>query len=397
MDTTTNASLADREHQHFVPTYKRLAIEVDRADGMYVLARDGRRYLDFLGGIAVNALGHTHPKIVAAIEQQAHRYMHLSNFFYQDAQIDFAERLTAASGFPKVFLANSGTEAIEGALKLTRAWGSAHGGRHGAIGFTGAFHGRTYGALSITSKQRHKEGMGPFLPETAVLPFNDADSLRAAVDETTCAVFVEFLQGEGGINWITEEFARTIAELRREHGFLLVADEIQSGAGRTGDFFAFERFDVRPDIVTLAKGIGGGLPLGAILATEEVAATWGSGQHGTTFGGNALACAAGSVVLEEVRSGLSDHVREVGDYMLDALRDLQSALPSVVADVRGAGAMVGVELSVEAAPVVQAMLERNVIINATGERVLRFLPPFIFQRDHVDTVVSTLREVLTTS
>jgi acetylornithine/succinyldiaminopimelate/putrescine aminotransferase len=394
MQTTTTPTLSQREHKSFIPTYKRLPIEADRAEGMYIIARDGRRYLDFLGGIAVNSLGHSHPKIIAAVEQQLRRYTHLSNFFYQEPQIEFVERLSAASSYPKAFLSNSGTEAIDGAIKLVRAWGSANGGRSEVIGFTGGFHGRTYGALSITNKAPHKDGMGPFLPSAGVLPFNDVDTLRNSLSDATCAVFVEFLQGEGGINWITPEFATALAELKQKHGFLVVADEIQSGAGRTGDFFAFNRFDFKPDVITLAKGIGGGLPLGAILATDEMAAVWGSGQHGTTFGGNALACVAGSVVIDEVQNGLMDHVREVGDYMLGELNSIKADFPDTVKDVRGAGAMLGMELTTAGGPVVEAMLERDVIINATSDTVLRFLPPFIFEPTHVDEVVAKLREVL---
>jgi acetylornithine/N-succinyldiaminopimelate aminotransferase len=304
-------SLIEREHAHFLQTYKRLPIEVDRAEGMYVYAADGTRYLDFLGGIAVNTLGHSHPRVLEAVERQMRRYMHISNYFYQDAQVEFVERLCSMSGYARAFLTNSGAEANEGAMKLARAFGNPSGKR-GIIGFTGGFHGRTYGVLSIMDKPRYKDGMGPFLPDTCVLPFNDIYALRAAVDETTCAVAIEFLQGEGGINWGDRDFIAELFELRSRFGFLVIADEIQAGAGRTGDFFSFERFDVRPDIVTLAKGVGGGLPLGAILTTEELAGVWGSGQHGTTFGGNAVACAAGSAVLDELRDGAMANAREMG-------------------------------------------------------------------------------------
>lgn len=394
MQANTEESLVRRELETFIPTYKRLPIEVDRAEGMYIIARDGRRYLDFLGGIAVNSLGHSHPAINAAVEQQLHRYTHLSNFFYQEPQIEFAERLVRASGYPKVFLSNSGTEAIDGAIKLARAWGGANGGRTEVIGFSGGFHGRTYGALSISSKTRHKEGMGPFLPSASVLPFNDVDSLRSGVGPNTAAVFLEYLQGEGGINPATEEFAAALTHLRAEHGFLIVADEIQSGGGRTGTFFAFERYGVRPDIVTLAKGIGGGLPLGAILATDEVAGVWGGGHHGTTFGGNALACVAGSAVLDAVASGMMQHVSVVGTYMIERLRELAEAFAEKVVDVRGFGAMVGMQMSEPAAAIVDAMIERGVIINATSDVVLRFLPPMIFEKEHVDEMIDALRTVL---
>lgn len=389
----TAASLIEREHQHFIPTYKRLPLEVDRAEGMHVFTRDGRRYLDFLGGIAVNSLGHCHPAVIAAIERQLHRYAHLSNYFYQDAQVEFAEALVAASGYDRVFLTNSGTEATDGAMKLARMHGSTSG-RSEIIGLSGGFHGRTYGALSIMDKPGYKDGMGPFLPGTSVIAFNDVAALEAAVGEGTCAVMLEFLQGEGGIHWVAEDFVRRLFELREQHGFLVIADEVQAGGGRTGTFFSFERYGVRPDIVTVAKGLGGGLPLGAILIPESLATVWGPGRHGTTFGGNALACAAGSTVLAELRSGLMARVADVGAYAIAKLEALRAELPQVIGEIRGAGAMLGVELTVPVGQVVEAMLERGVIANATSETVLRLLPPMIYGREHVDEMVGVLREVL---
>jgi acetylornithine/N-succinyldiaminopimelate aminotransferase len=243
-------------------------------------------------------------------------------------------------------------------------------------------------------KPAYKEGMGPFLPETKVIGYNDVAALESAVGPTTCAVMIEFLQGEGGINWATEEYVRRLFELREQHGFLVIADEVQAGGGRTGRFFSFEHFGVRPDIVTVAKGLGGGLPLGAILIQETLSGVWGPGRHGTTFGGNAIACAAGSAVIAELEAGLMQHVAETGEYALAKLRELQSELPDTIRDVRGAGAMLGVELSSPAAPVVDGMLARGVIANATNENVLRLLPPMIYERQHVDEMMVVLREVL---
>lgn len=384
-------TLIEREHAHFLQTYKRLPIEADRAQGMYVYAADGTRYLDFLGGIAVNSLGHTHPGIVAAVERQLHRYMHLSNYFYQDAQVEFAERLTEMSGYHRAFLGNSGTEVNEGALKLARAAGNPRG-KTEIIGFTGGFHGRTYGVLSIMHKPRYKDGMGPFLPESKVLTFNDVEMLRASVSERTCSVTVEFLQGEGGIRWATPEFVEALFELRKRYGFLIIGDEIQAGGGRTGDFFSFQRYGVRPDIVTLAKGIGGGMPLAAILTTEELAGIWGTGQHGTTFGGNSLACAAGSVVLDELQAGVMEHAKQSGELLLARMRNLQNDFPGLVADVRGAGAIVGLELTQPAAPFVEALLRRHVIVNSTDETVIRLLPPLIYSEEHIVELEAALRQ-----
>jgi predicted acetylornithine/succinylornithine family transaminase len=382
-------SLTEREHRHFLPTYKRLPIEVDHAEGMYIHAIDGTRYLDFLGGIAVNTLGHSHPDIKAAVERQLGRYTHLSNYFYQDAQIEFAEKLAAMSGFPWVFLGNSGAEAMEGAIKLARSWGAPQGRRE-IIGFTGGFHGRTYGSLSIMDKPLYKDGMGPFLPDMRVIPFNDPEALERETGESTCAIVVEFLQGEGGVRWADPAFAAKIAELQSRHGFLVIADEVQGGAGRTGRFFSFSHLDARPDIVTLAKGIGGGLPMGAILASDRMEGVWSPGQHGTTFGGNALSCAAGSVVLDALANGLIDHAATVGAAMIERLRALQAQYGDLILEVRGAGAMAGLELSCPAAPVVEKMLRRGVIVNATSDRVVRLLPPLIFQPEHIEQMATAL-------
>lgn len=389
----SHLSVTDREGRLFLRTYKRLPIEIDRAEGMYIYTKDGTRYLDFLGGIAVNAAGHSHPGIVEAVTRQMGRYAHVSNFFYQDVQVEFAERLTRLSGYDRAFLCNSGTEATDGSLKLARKWGSERG-KSTVLGFTGGFHGRGYGALSLMDRPKYKEGMGPFLPETGILPFNDSHALRNAVDDRTAAIFIEFLQGEGGIYWATEEFVATIFELRERHGFLVVADEIQAGAGRTGRFFSFERFGLRPDIVMTAKVIGGGLPLGAFLTTEELADVWDYGRHGTTFGGNAVACAAGGALLDLIEGGLMQHAAESGEYLIERLRGLQKNLPETIADVRGAGAIVGMEIAGEARPVVDRLLERGIIANATNENVIRFLPPYIFGREHVDALIEGLRGCL---
>lgn len=393
MTDHSDSTLSEREHRSFIPTYKRLPLEVDRAQGMYIHTTNGRRYLDFLGGIAVNSLGHCHPVVVAAVEKQLHRYAHISNYFYQDAQIEFAEALRAASGYDKVFLTNSGTEATDGAMKFARMYGSGSD-RTEIIGFSGGFHGRTYGALSIMDKPAYKDGMGPFLPATRVIPYNDVAALEESVTAGTCALMIEFLQGEGGIREASDAFIARLFELRDQHGFLVIADEVQAGGGRTGRFFSFERYGVRPDIVTVAKGLGGGLPLGAILIGESLGDVWGPGRHGTTFGGNALACAAGSAVLAALRDGLMERVALVGEYALTQLRAVQSANPSQVLDVRGAGAILGVELSVPASKVVDAMLARGVIANATDETVLRLLPPMIYERRHVDEMIAVLKDAL---
>lgn len=387
------SDLIAREHAVLFQTYRRLPLQIERAEGCRVYTSDGHVYLDFLGGIAVNALGHSHPRLVAAIVDQAKRYTHVSNFFYQEPQVHLAEQLRSITGYPRVFFSNSGAESMEGALKMARRHGFRDG-RYDLVGFSGGFHGRTYGALSIMDKPIYKDGMGPFLPHTLVLPFNDVDALRARVDSSTCAVILEFLQGEGGITAASDEFVGILSELRKEHGFLIIADEVQTGIGRTGTFFAFERYGMKPDIVTVAKALGGGLPLGAILATEEAAALLEKGMHGTTYGGNALACAAGTVVLEELQNGLQEHVNEIGTYLTEQLRALMQRKPEYIRELRGSGCMQGVVLHNEAAPVVQRLLQQRVIANATSGNVLRLLPPYIIERADVDELVYGLEQSL---
>lgn len=385
-------ALMEREHHVVFQTYRRINVAIDRAEGMRIYDVDGRAYLDMLGGIAVNALGHSHPRVIDAIEHQIRRFMHVSNVFFQEPQVILAEQLVAASGYPRVFFSNSGAESTDGAMKMARRFGSASG-RYDIIGFSGGFHGRTYGALSIMDKPLYKDGMGPFLPNTLVLPYNDIDALESRVDENTAAIMLEFVQGEGGIAEATQEFVDAIWRLKDQYGFLVIADEVQSGIGRTGDFFAFERYGVRPDIVTIAKAMGGGLPLGGILATEEAAALLDKGMHGTTYGGNPVACVAGSVVMDEVASGLMDHVREIGEYLHGRLRELHAAFPNLIREIRGRGCMQGIVLSTDAAPFVPKLLERGVIANATAGNVIRLVPPFIITRADIDELHAALTMV----
>lgn len=387
--TLTSSEIIDREHAVVFQTYRRINVAIDRAEGMRIYDVDGKAYLDMLGGIAVNALGHSHPRVIEAVEQQIRRYMHVSNVFYQEPQVALAEQLVKASGYPRVFFSNSGAESTDGAMKIARRFGSATG-RYDIIGFSGGFHGRTFGALSVMDKPLYKDGMGPFLPNTLVLPFNDVDALESRVDENTAAVMIEFLQGEGGITEATQEFVDAIWRLKEQYGFLVIADEVQSGIGRTGDFFAFERYGVRPDIVTIAKAMGGGLPLGGILATNEAAALLDKGMHGTTYGGNPVACVAGSIVMDEVASGLMAHVREVGEYLNGRLREIHSLFPNLVREIRGRGCMQGIVLTQDAAPFIPKLLERGVIANATAGTVIRLVPPFIMTRSDVDELHAAL-------
>ncbi len=386
--------LNDREQAAFFHTYKRLPLEPDRGEGMYLYTANGTRYLDMFAGIAVNALGHSHPRVVAAITEQAKRYIHVSNYFAQEPQVRLAELLLQHTGMARVFYSNSGTEAMEGALKIARRWG-AERGKTGLVGFTNAFHGRTFGALSIMDRPNYKDGFGPFLDGCKSLPFNDVAAMRAGVDDTTAAVVLECVQGEGGVRPVTPAFVAALRELRAEHDFLIICDEIQSGGGRTGRFLAADHFGLEPDLVTLAKPIGGGLPLGAILGAASVADILQPGMHGTTFGGNPVACAAGIAVLEEIADEhLMPRALQMGDLLLEGLRALVADFPAVAREARGLGLMVALELNIEADPVVIAMRQRGILLNATDKTVLRFVPPLVIEETHIEVTLSALREVL---
>lgn len=387
-------NLHAREAAALFHTYKRLPLEVERGEGVYLYTRDGKRYLDMFGGLAVNALGYAHPRVVAAIAGQVSRYIHLSNYFLQEPQVRLAELLAGRSGYPRVFFANSGTETTEGAIKLARKWGAPRG-KGEIVALTNSFHGRTMGALSLMDKPKYRDGFGPFLDGCRVAEFNDRASLGAAVNARTAAVLLEFIQGEGGVRPVSQEFAAALDDFRKRFGFLIIADEIQSGAGRTGKFFGFQHYPVVPDVVTMAKPIGGGLPLGAILATEEAAGVFEPGMHGTTFGGNPVACAAGIAVMQEIESrGLVDAAARRGAQLKEGLSAIAAEFPQRVREVRGYGLMLGMELDRPGDGAVDAMRERGILINCTDSTVLRFLPPLIIGDEQIVETLGALREVL---
>ena len=387
-------ALHDRESAHFLHTYHRLPLEVDRGEGVYLYTTDGRRYLDMFAGLAVNTLGYGNPRVLEAIRAQSARYIHLSNYYLQQPQIRLAELLAAESGGSRVFFANSGTETIEGAVKIARKWGSTRGKRE-IVSFTNAFHGRTMAALSIMDRPKYRNGFEPFLEQCRVVDFNNVVQLRNAVGQQTAAIVVECIQGEGGVRPVTAEFAETMTSLHSKFGCLLVADEIQSGVCRTGKFFGFQHYGLQPDMITLAKPIGGGLPLGAILAGPAVADVLQPGMHGTTFGGNPVACAAGIAVLQEIEErGLMQNAEKTGSMLKTGLLALMKEFPGLVKEVRGLGLMLGMQLSRDGDPFVSAMRDRGILINCTDSNVLRFLPPLIISAEHVDQTVHELRGVL---
>ena len=387
-------NIIEQEATYFFHTYKRIPLEIVRGEGVYLYTKDGQRYLDMFAGLGVNALGYANPKVVAAIEEQSKKYIHLSNYYLQKPQIHLAELLVKYSGYSKVFFSNSGTEAIEGAIKIARRWGSRVG-KSEITSFTNAFHGRTMGALSLMDRPKYREGYEPFLENFRVIKFNNAEELKKSLNEKTLAVVLEFIQGEGGIHPATAEFVAELRALKSTFGFLIIADEIQSGLGRTGKFFGHHHYEIQPDIVVIAKPLGGGLPLGAILGDENVAHVLEPGVHGTTFGGNPVACAAGIVVLNEIMEhGVLKNAAIMGDLLKNKLLALQQAFPSMVKDVRGYGLMLGMELNQECDSIVTMMRERKVLLNCTNQNVLRFLPPLIINKEHIEYTVNILREVL---
>ena len=390
---TNDNELIEREHSSIYQTYKRLPIVIEKAEGTRIYAKNGDVYLDFLSGIAVNALGHSHPRIIAAVEDQIRKYMHVSNYFYQEPQIELAEKLVRLSGLDKVFFTNSGTEATEAAVKLVRKWANPQG-RKEIIAFSGGFHGRTYAALSIMDKPHYKNGMGPFLDGCKVLPLNDIAALMENINSNTAAVCIEYVQGEGGIAEPTAEFNELLNELHKQNGFLLIADEVQSGIGRTGKFFAFEHFEAKPDIITVAKGMGGGLPLGGMITSKELSNLWEKGNHGTTYGGNAVACRTGSVVVDVLEEGLLNQVNEVGQYFHERLNSIMEKFPRKVKQVRGRGLMKGLLLSFDAQILVDELLKRKVIANAASGTVLRIVPALIVEKSEIDKFIQILEQSL---
>jgi acetylornithine/N-succinyldiaminopimelate aminotransferase len=390
----TPQTLFEKERQYFFPTYKRLPLDIVRGEGCYLYDRDGKRYLDFFGGLAVNALGYGHSKVLQAIREQAEKYIHLSNYFVQEPQVRLAEKLLSVTGYQRIFFTNSGTEAIEGAIKLARKWGKKLG-KTDLYGMTNSFHGRTMGALSLTERLKYRQDYEPFLENVYHITFNSSVALREKVDERTLGVVLEFIQGEGGVNPVSREFVAELEALREQYGFLIIADAIQCGMGRTGKFFSFEHFNIRPDIVCIAKAIGGGIPLGAFLGNERTVEVFSYGVHGTTFGGNPLACAAGLAVLNEVvDGGLMKRAGEIGHYLINGFRTLQAEMPTLITDVRGMGCMLGVELSFDGQPVVDELLNRGILVNCTNTTVLRFLPPYVVTNEQCDTLLEELRNVL---
>lgn len=379
--------------RYLMRTYSRLPLVAVRGEGARLWDAAGKCYLDFVSGVGVNSVGHCHPRVVAAVREQSERLLHCSNLYWSAPQIELAEELARLSGLDRAFFCNSGAEANEAAIKLVRKYAYDRGKRNPEIiAFKNSFHGRTLGALAATGQEKFWEGFAPLPRGFRHLPFNDVEALRQAITEDTVAVLLEPVQGEGGVYPATQEFMDALADAREAHGLLLVYDEVQCGLGRTGRMFAYERYGVRPDVLVLAKALGGGLPIGAVIAREEVAEAFQPGSHGSTFGGNPVACAAALAVLRILQEeGLVEKAEEVGGYFRLRLEELKERYP-VIREVRGHGLMLGVELDRSGKELVALCAERGLLINCTAEKVLRFLPPLVIEKEDVDEAVSILSE-----
>jgi predicted acetylornithine/succinylornithine family transaminase len=377
-------------------TYNRYPLVIERGKGVFLFDFDGKKYLDFVAGLGVNALGHAHPRIVKTIREQAARAIHLSNLYYNEYQGRLAEKLCALSGLQRAFFSNSGTEAIEGSIKLARLAGHRSGGeaKSQLIALEGSYHGRSFGSMSVTGQDKYRKGFEPLLEDVKFVPRNDVEALRAVVNDSTCAIVLEPIFGEGGIYECSVEFLKECRTLADRHRAALIFDEIQCGLGRTGTIFAFQTFGVTPDIVAIAKPIAAGIPLGAFLATEDFASAISAGQHGSTFGGGPLSC---RVALEDLaileEENLLLHVSQVGAYLEQELKALTERF-SVAREVRGRGLIQGLQLDVPARPIVEQALAEGVLFNGTQDTVLRFLPPFLLQEKHIDKGMRVLKKLL---
>jgi acetylornithine/N-succinyldiaminopimelate aminotransferase len=383
------------ERRYLLQTYNRYPVAFARGKGVFLYDLQGKRYLDFVAGLGVNALGHAHPRIVKAVREQAPRVIHLSNLYYNEYQGKLAQKLCELSGLQRAFFSNSGTEAIEGSIKLARLAGHRTGGdsKCELVALQGSYHGRTFGSMSLTGQDKYRQGFEPLLDQVTFVPRNDIQALRSAVTDNTCAIVLEPIFGEGGVLECSIEFLQECRAVADRHRAALIFDEIQCGLGRTGTLFAFQTFGVSPDIVAIAKPIAAGIPLGAFLAREEFATAIAVGQHGTTFGGGPLACRVALeylAIVEEEK--LLENVSRVGEYLQQELRKLVGSCSAI--EARGRGFIQALVLDAPARPVVEQALAEGILFNSTQDTVLRFLPPFLLQEKHVDKAIRVLKKLL---
>ena len=395
----TEEKIFEQDDKNYLPVFKRYKIVLERGEGAYLYDISGKKYIDFLAGIAVNVLGHNYPPLVKAISEQAAKVIHVSNLYYTQDQADAAAKLVKLSGLGRAFFANSGAEANEGAIKIARKFAKKISpDKTQIITAWDSFHGRTLATLTATGQPKYHKGFEPLPDGFDYVHYNDIEELAEKISDKTCAVMLETIQGEGGVYPPKDDYLKKVRELCDKHGALLILDEIQAGIGRSGKFFAYEKYGVKPDIVTLAKGLAGGVPIGAFICTEEVAQAFKPGDHGTTFGGNPLACAAANVVLDTVpNEKFLAHVEEVGKYFKNRLIDLQKKYPAQIKEIRGEGLILGAQLDKpkrSGVEIINECMKRGAIINCTVGTVLRFIPPLIITNAQVDEVIDILDSVL---
>lgn len=386
----------EESRKYIMNTYKRLPLFIVKGRGNRVYDGEGKEYLDFVSGLAVNNIGHCNPRVTVAFQKQAQRLVHTSNLFYTEPQVKLAKLLVENSFADKVFFCNSGAEANEAAIKLIRKYSSEkETGRYEIITALDSFHGRTMATLTATGQDKFHKGFEPLVPGFSYVPFNDITAMEKAINDKTAAVMIEPIQGEGGVNIPDKDYLKRLREICDFNGILLALDEVQTGIGRTGKLFAYQHTGIEPDIMTLAKGLGGGLPIGAMLAKDHVASAFTPGTHASTFGGTPLVCSAAVEVMKILTEDeiILDNCRRMGSYLVDELNDLKLKYPDIIKDIRGKGLLIGMELNIAGEDVVRECLKKGVIINCTMERVLRFLPPLDISRPDIDKVIETLTEV----
>lgn len=382
--------------QYVMNTYGRLPMALVKGEGAWVWDADGRQFLDFVGGLAVNSLGHAHPKVAEAVCQQVQQLLHCSNLYWIEQQVKLAKVLVENSCADKAFFCNSGAEANEGAIKLARKYAKLHLGpdKYEIITATNSFHGRTLATITATGQDKYQQGFDPLPEGFCYVPYNDLAALKESIGPHTCAVMLEPVQGEGGVIPATPDYLEGVQALCREKGLLLIFDEVQCGLGRTGKLFSYQHYQVEPDIITLAKALAGGFPIGALLAKEHVAAAFQPGDHASTFGGNPLACAAALAAMETLlQDGLLANTQQVGQYFADKLKQLAEKY-TFVQEVRGMGLMLGMELTIPGKDIVARCLEQGLLINCTNGNVLRFLPPLIITEQQVDQAIQILDQAM---
>ncbi|MGB3550632.1 MAG: aspartate aminotransferase family protein [Candidatus Binatus sp.] len=384
-----NAEIVELTHRHMVDVYGCLPIAFARGHGAYLYDADGNRYLDFFCGLAVTSLGHGNPRVVRAIKEQAEKLTHVSNVFHTEPTARLVERLGSRFGDGKVFLGNSGAEANEAAIKLARRWGN---GRFEILTTLGSFHGRTLATLTATGQERYHQGFQPLMPGFRLVPFDDIAALDRARSDETVAVMVEPIQGEGGVVVPRADYLKRMRDWCDRNKLLLILDEVQTGVGRTGRFFAYEHAGIKPDIVTLAKALGGGIPIGAMIARPEFASSFTPGSHGSTFGGNPVACAAALAVIDALeQDGVLDNASSVGGYILERLGKFARSCDRIV-EVRGLGMIIGVVLKHDARPIVEECVKQRLLVNGTAGNVLRLLPPLNLTREEADTGLAIIEQ-----